>query len=74
MTKKPINVIEEAKKQLHDYIDVMDDKIEKHIERNEVEFLFAYQNQARKLKNEMEELKNKALSQATSAAGQLKKI
>ena len=31
LTRKPVNVIEEAKQELHEYIDVMDGRIEKYV-------------------------------------------
>jgi chromosome segregation ATPase len=74
ITQKKVSEVEAAHDELNTYIDVLDDKVSKFIERNEAEFLVAYRNHIKKVREEMEEIRNKALSNANSSVGQIEKI
>lgn len=56
------------------YIDVLDDKVTKLIEKHEAEFLVAYRNHIKKVREEMEEIRHKAVSNANSSMSQNEKI
>ena len=48
--------------------------MERVIEKHEAEFLIAYRNHNKRMREEMEEIKNKALSNANSSVSQTDKI
>ena len=63
-----------AYRQLNDYIDVLDSKVSRLIEKHEAEFLVAYRNHVQKVREEMEELRNKTINHAKNSLSQTEQI
>ena len=54
ITQKRISEVDQALGELNSYIDVIDEKVMKLIEKHEAEFLVAYRNHVKRVREEME--------------------
>ena len=60
--------------ELNSYIDDLDEKIQKIVQHNEAELLFAYRNHLDRVRNEMTEFKEETLARISDQANHQFKI